>query len=52
MKASLSEKELRMIQVMQLGFLPFQKERIRAYVLSQQRQTGNLGAGSIAADQR
>ncbi|MGA3325966.1 MAG: hypothetical protein ABSF45_15955 [Terriglobia bacterium] len=49
MTACLTEKELRLIRVMLIGFLPFQKERIRNYVLS---QTRNLGAGSIALAQR
>ena len=49
MAAHLTDKELPLIRVMFIGFLPFQKERIRAYVLSQAR---DLGAGSVALAQR
>jgi hypothetical protein len=48
MTACLTDKELRLIRVMFIGFLPFQQERLRDFVLFQQRQTRNLGAGSIA----
>jgi hypothetical protein len=49
MTACLTDKELRLIRVMFIGFLPFQKERIRDYVLS---QTRSLGARSLALAQR
>jgi hypothetical protein len=48
MTARLTEKELRVMRMMPLRFLPSQKERIRAYMLSQSR---NLVRGSIAMNQ-
>ena len=40
MTASLTDKELGQVRVMFIGFLPFQKERMRAYVLAQTRERG------------
>jgi len=49
MAACLTDKELGQIRVMFIGFLPFQKAAIQAYVLAQTRE---LGAGSRALVQR
>lgn len=49
MTASLTDKELSPLRAMFIGFLPFQKARLRAYLLT---QTRDLGAGSIALVQR
>jgi hypothetical protein len=49
MTACITEKELKLIRLMFIGFLPFQKDRIRAYVLS---QTRDRGAGSLMLAQR
>ena len=48
MTASFSDKELRMIRTMSIGFLPFQKERMRAYVLAQSQP---LGRDAVASKQ-
>ena len=48
MAARLTEKELGQVRALFIGFLPFQKERIRAYVLS---QTRNLEASVVIATQ-
>ena len=49
MTAHLTDEELVQIRVMFIGFLPFQKARIRAYMLAQTRE---LGAGTIASASR
>ena len=49
MTAHLTDEELVQIRAMFIGFLPFQKARIRAYVLAQTRE---LGAATIASASR
>jgi hypothetical protein len=49
MAACISDRELRLIRMTFIGFVPFQKERIRAYVISEARE---LEAGSVAPAQR
>ena len=49
MTAHLTDEELRLIRAIPLTFMPFQKERIRAYVFSQSR---SLARDSIALNQR
>ena len=49
MTARLTDKELRLIRVIPLGFMPFQKASIQAYVLAQTREQQ---AGGIALASR
>ena len=52
MKARFTDKELRLIREMFIGFLPSQKERIRANVFSREGETRDLKARSIPLAQR